>query len=186
MIKRALDSGAHGVMTPMCHSEEDAARIVKYSKYPPLGSRGYGPMFAPHAIPGVEPGEHHDVGADEALIVAVQIESRSGVENCEKIAQVDGVDVLFIGPFDLAKQMGVTRGGGEHEAAIQRILKAAKSAGKTAAIFCTDGNDAQNRVQQGFDMVSVITDVGVLGEGMNRHLATAAGVNHSQKPSNGY
>lgn len=40
------------------------------------------------------------------------------------------------GPFDLAKQMGVTRGGGEHEAAIQRILKAAKSAGKTAAIFC--------------------------------------------------
>jgi hypothetical protein len=50
----------------------------------------------------------------------------------------------------------------------------------------TDGNDAQNRVQQGFDMVSVITDVGVLGEGMNRHLATAAGVNHSQKPSNGY
>ena len=54
-------------------------------------------MFAPHAIPGVEPGEHHDVGADGALIVAVQIESRSGVENCEKIAQVDGVDVLFIG-----------------------------------------------------------------------------------------
>lgn len=58
-------------------------------------------MFAPHAIPGVEPGEHHDVGADEALIVAVQIESRSGVENCEKIAQVDGLDVLFIGECTL-------------------------------------------------------------------------------------
>lgn len=67
----------------------------------------------------------------------VQIESRSGVENVEKIAAVDGIDVLLIGPFDLSKQMGVTRGGEEHEAAIQRIKKAAHAAGKKAAIFCT-------------------------------------------------
>lgn len=58
------------------------------------------------------------------------------MENVEKIAAVPGIDVLFIGPFDLAKQTGVTRGGEEHEAAIQRILTAAHAAGKTAAIFC--------------------------------------------------
>lgn len=121
MIKRALDSGAHGIVTPMCHTEvsatkkyrkptlnrsrssfnfenqDDAARIVKYSKYPPVGSRGYGPSFAPHAFPGLPPGKQYDEGAEKGLMVVVQIESRSGVENSEKIASVPGVDVLFIG-----------------------------------------------------------------------------------------
>lgn len=54
-------------------------------------------MFAPHAMPGVVAGEYHDAHADDSLIVAVQIESRSGVENVEKIAAVDGLDVLLIG-----------------------------------------------------------------------------------------
>lgn len=79
------------------------------------------------------------------------------------------------GPFDLAKQIGVERAGPEHEAAIQRILKAAKGAGKTAAIFCTDGSDAQRRIQQGFDMVSVTTDVGALANAMSGELGIASG-----------
>lgn len=94
-------------------------------------------MFATHSLPGVNPGPEYDDGVNSSMTVAVQIESRSGVENVEKIAAVPGIDVLFIGPFDLAKQMGITRGGGEHEKAIQRILAAAHAAGKKAAIFCT-------------------------------------------------
>ncbi|VUC30170.1 unnamed protein product [Clonostachys rosea] len=172
MIKRALDAGAHGVMTPMCHTETDAANIVKFAKYPPLGSRGYGPMFAPHAFPGVS-GSDYDESSQQTL-VAVQIESPQGVENVEKIAKVAGVDVLFIGPFDLSKQMGVTRGGPEHEAAIQRALTAAHAANKKAAIFCTDGNDALARAKQGFDMISVNTDVGVLRTGMLNELNIAS------------
>ncbi|KAH0428478.1 hypothetical protein CcaCcLH18_09036 [Colletotrichum camelliae] len=159
MIKRALDAGAHGVMTPMCHSEADAAKVVSYAKYPPLGIRGYGPMFAPHSFPGTEPGAEYDTLAQD-ILVAVQIESRAGVENVAKIAEVDGVDVIFIGPFDLSKQMGVERGGQEHEAAIQKALGAAHAANKKCAIFCTDGADALTRVKQGFDMISVNTDVG--------------------------
>jgi 4-hydroxy-2-oxoheptanedioate aldolase len=93
-------------------------------------------MFAPHSFPGVDPGADHDDGANDGLTTFVQIESRSGVSEVEKIAAVDGIDVLLIGPFDLAKQMGVTRCGEEHEAAIQRIKKAAHAAGKKAAIFC--------------------------------------------------
>jgi 4-hydroxy-2-oxoheptanedioate aldolase len=93
-------------------------------------------MFAPHSLPGVNPGADYDDQANASVTVCVQIESRPGVENVEKIAAVDGIDVLFIGPFDLAKQMNVTRGGEEHEAAIKRILSAAHNAGKKAAIFC--------------------------------------------------
>lgn len=93
-------------------------------------------MFAPHSFPGVNPGPEYDEGSQQGVTVSVQIESRPGVENVEKIAATPGIDVLFIGPFDLSKQMGVTRGGEEHEAAIQRILAAAHANGKKAAIFC--------------------------------------------------
>ncbi|CAG8249888.1 unnamed protein product [Penicillium olsonii] len=185
MIKRALDAGAHGIMTPMCHSAEDAAKVVSYCKYPPVGSRGFGPMFAPHAFPGVKPEDYNEKTHNDILVV-VQIESRPGVENVEKIAAVEGLDVLFIGPFDLAKQMRVTHGGQEHEAAIQRILDAARAAGKKAAIFCSGGDDALRRTQQGFDMVSINTDVAVFGDGMLRELALAKGDSKPEQGKGGY
>lgn len=70
---------------------------MKYCKYPPQGSRGYGPMFSPHAFPGVQPGPQYDDNANKDLLVMVQIESRQGVENVEKIAAVEGLDALLIG-----------------------------------------------------------------------------------------
>jgi 4-hydroxy-2-oxoheptanedioate aldolase len=56
-------------------------------------------MFTHHAFPGLKQGAEHDSAADESLLVIVQIESKSGVENVEKIAQVNGVDILFIGKY---------------------------------------------------------------------------------------
>lgn len=87
-------------------------------------------------MPGVHPGVAYDDNINDIVTVCVQIESKAGVENVEKIAAVPGIDVLFIGPFDLSKMMGVVRGSVEHEAAIERILTAAHAAGKKAAIFC--------------------------------------------------
>ncbi|ORY32263.1 Pyruvate/Phosphoenolpyruvate kinase-like domain-containing protein [Naematelia encephala] len=174
LIKRALDSGAHGVMTPMCHTVEDAQKIVKWNKYPPFGSRGYGPMFSPHSF--LAPEAQYAQEADEHCLVIVQIESRQGVENVEEIAKVPGLDVLFIGPFDLSKFMNVQFGSEEHEAAIQKVLKAAKSAGKTAAIFCTSGEQAKMRLDQGFDMVSICTDIGAVANEFQKQLAAAKGV----------
>lgn len=80
-------------------SQEDARKIVRFCKYPPLGSRGYGPMYAAHALPKVTPGAQYDNNADKELLVMVQIESRSGVDNVEEIAKVEGLDVLLIGEF---------------------------------------------------------------------------------------
>ncbi|PYH84760.1 dihydroxyhept-2-ene-1,7-dioic acid aldolase [Aspergillus uvarum CBS 121591] len=189
MIKRALDAGAHGILTPMCHTAADAANIVKYSKYPPLGTRGFGPLFATHSFPSVLPGDDYEAVSQDGIIVMVQIESKSGVENVEEIARVDGLDGILIGPFDLAKQLNVTRGGEEHEAAIKRILAATKAAGKRAAIFCTGGVDARARIEQGFDMVSVITDVGLLGDAMQNELDIATGqkeIDSSKASGSGY
>jgi 4-hydroxy-2-oxoheptanedioate aldolase len=75
--------------------QADAKKIVAWNKYPPKGTRGFGPMFSSHAFGITEP--EYPGAADDNLLVIVQIESRQGVENVEEIAAVDGIDVLFIG-----------------------------------------------------------------------------------------
>lgn len=140
-------------------------------------------MFAGHAF-GV-PEATYAQGADDTCLVMVQIESQRGVDAVEEIAAVPGLDVLFIGPFDLSKSMNVPFGSEQHQQAIARILKAAHDNGKTAAIFCTNGEQARQRLEQGFDMVSIHTDVGVLAQGMTRELETATG-KALEKKSGGY
>jgi 4-hydroxy-2-oxoheptanedioate aldolase len=76
--------------------QEDAKRIVQYSKYPPVGSRGFGPMFAPLLLGHNTETAYAEV-ANEQLMVIVQMESKGGVAECEEIAAVDGIDCLFIG-----------------------------------------------------------------------------------------
>lgn len=138
-------------------------------------------MFSGHSF-GVPEGEYA-TQADDALLVMVQIESQSGVDNVEAIAQVPGLDVLFVGPFDLSNSMGVPFGSDKHNEAIARILKAAHDHGKTAAIFCSNGEQARQRLEQGFDMVSIATDVGVIVKGMKVELGEATG--QLQKASSG-
>lgn len=140
-------------------------------------------MFAGHAF-GVSEGEYAQ-GADGACMVMVQIESQRGVDAVEEIAAVPGLDVLFVGPFDLSKSMNVPFGSQEHQDAIARILKAAHDNGKTAAIFCSNGEQARQRLEQGFDMVSIHTDIGVIVQGMTRELGIATG-KAQEKKSGGY
>ena len=75
--------------------QEDARKIVSWNKYPPKGTRGFGPMFSAHSFGLTEP--EYPAGADDNLLVIVQIESKDGVKNVEEIAAVEGIDVLFIG-----------------------------------------------------------------------------------------
>jgi hypothetical protein len=78
-------------------NQEDARRIVSWSKYPPRGTRGYGPMFSGHSFDTAE-GDYASQ-ADDNLLVIVQIESQKGVDDVEEIAKVEGLDVLFIGEY---------------------------------------------------------------------------------------
>ncbi|GMG47118.1 unnamed protein product [Aspergillus oryzae var. brunneus] len=158
--------------------------------YPPVGCRGYGPLYAPHAFPGVQAGAQYDDNADQNLMVMVQIESRSGLDSVEEIAKVEGLDVLLIGRFikacDSSHNEEPSEAWDEHTAAIDRILKAAKAAGKKAAIFCTSGEQARQYAEQGFDMVSAITDQGAMGDAMVQSLSAAQGRDADNKPRDGY
>ncbi|KAG7447317.1 Phosphoenolpyruvate/pyruvate domain-containing protein [Guyanagaster necrorhizus] len=175
LIKRALDSGAHGLMVPMANSTEIVRKVVQATKYPPHGIRGIGPMFT-HATGQL--GGSYKESANEDLVIAVQIEHPNAVKEIEDIVKED-IDVAFIGPFDLAVSMGVEFGGVEHEAAISKILEACKKAGKSAAIFCLTGEQAEKRFSQGFDMVSVTTDIDTITDGFAAALHAATGQNNA-------
>ncbi|KAF7972782.1 hypothetical protein HWV62_17054 [Athelia sp. TMB] len=155
-IKYALDAGARGVLVS---TAEQAASIVADARFPPLGRRGFGSPFAPINW-GLKPFEYVKA-ANSDVQVMVQIENKEGVANAKAIAEVPGIDVLFIGPFDLAMALGlpppVPAPSAELEEVLSQILVAAHGAGKKCGIFCSGGAAAARRAAQGFDMVSTVT-----------------------------
>lgn len=172
MIKRALDAGAHGILVPVLENVQDAKDIVRYSKFPPIGTRGFEPLLAvekfieQHAHGGCVKeitGKGYLEQANDALVIAVQIETQSALDCVEEIAAVRGIDVLFIGPFDLGVSIGHPIEGGKMDetlvASIERVQKAARNAGISAGIYCDSGEDAKAWTSKGFKMNSVCTDM---------------------------
>lgn len=181
MLKRALDCGAHAVMVPMCETAEQAAAIARACKYPSPdagshwapgragggggggggGIRGAGGMFANAAFN--QTGRDYLLRANENVMVCVQIESRTAVENVEAIASVEGIDMLFIGPNDLASSMGYVAFDHpsipEVQEAIARVLKAGLDAGKYVGHFALGAEEAARRYKQGFHFVNCGADI---------------------------
>ncbi|KAL2671283.1 hypothetical protein Neosp_013863 [[Neocosmospora] mangrovei] len=173
MVKRALDAGAHAIMVPMCETREQAEQLVRAAKYPskahPEGIRGTGAMFAPASFNLT--GRDYLLNANEKVMVFVQIESRRGVENVEEIAKVDGIDMLFIGPNDLASSLGYVAFDHatipEVQQASQRILDAALAAGKYAGHFALDAGTAAQKYKQGFHFVNCGADIVALTQSIH-------------------
>ncbi|KAI1739476.1 Pyruvate/Phosphoenolpyruvate kinase-like domain-containing protein [Xylaria scruposa] len=136
MIKRALDAGAHGILIPLLRSAEEAKRIVAAAKFPPQGRRGLGSPFAMERFNPIPTMTEYLQHANESLLTIVQIETQEALDAVDEIAAVPGIDVLFVGPFDLGNNIGHPILDGvmqpELEQAIDRILVATKKAGKKA------------------------------------------------------
>ena len=100
IIKRVLDIGAYGVLVPWVNNKEEAELAVQACKYPPEGIRGFGPRRAARFDP------NYRETANDEILVSVQIETQKAVDNLDEIAAVEGIDALFIGPYDLSNNMG--------------------------------------------------------------------------------
>lgn len=116
-FKKALDIGANTIMVPQINTAEEARRAVEYAKYPPEGSRGISPLWTQFL--DVSWHDYLPAANDETAVV-VQIETPAGLENLDEIARVDGVDVVFAGPQDLAASLGHI-GHPEHDE-VQELL----------------------------------------------------------------
>ncbi len=157
LIKRALDSGALGILVPMVMNAEEAKRAVDAAKFPPEGTRSVGGFVAQVLL-----GDDYPVAANEQILVAVQIEHIEAVKRAKEICAVEGVDVVFIGPNDLAASLGLTgtpfRQNPQWQEAVQQVLGAANETGKAAGIQCGTVEEGQQRLKQGFRFVAVSSD----------------------------
>ncbi|HLZ80408.1 MAG TPA: aldolase/citrate lyase family protein [Ktedonobacteraceae bacterium] len=177
-FKWALDAGAWGVVVPMVGTREEAQRAVEFSKYPPLGARSIGGAFGPYGF-GITDWPDYARTANDEIIVTVQIESALALENLDGILSVPGIDVAFVGPNDLHAQLGLTPSsdGAEPEFmdALERIKAAARQHHVALGIFSSNGEAAAERVRQGFQMISVTTDVSSMIAQATRNLRVARG-----------
>jgi len=128
-----------GIMVPMVESVEQARLIVQSAKYSPEGSRGAAFTVAHDDYEGGTVPEKMQSANREGLIIA-QIETATGIEACEAIAAVDGIDCLWVGHFDLSISMGI---GGQFDhadfiAAVTRVAQACETRGKAAGVMVGD------------------------------------------------
>jgi len=159
----------------MVSSAEKASEVVSDSKFPPMGRRGFGSPFT-HATWNVTVSEYLET-ANNNILVMVQIETKEAVDKVHEIASVEGIDVLFIGPYDLSISLGYPPPSPDPdprvEQVIQRILTEAHAAGKKCAIYCISGTQAAERAAQGFDMINVTSDIGAMTEAVAAQLNAA-------------
>lgn len=186
----ALDAGAHAILVPLLHTEQDAKRLVSSCKFPPRGRRGFGSPFPMDRFHPSITSPDYLQQANDALITIVQIETREALDNVDAIAATEGVDVLLVGPFDLGNNIGrPILDGTIHEEladAIQTIQMVACRHEKRTGIFCTSGEQSRMFAEQGFNMISIAADVLALQTTMLNTLRTAKGETGEAKLSGPY
>ena len=144
-----LDLGALGLMIPMVESADQARRIVDYARYAPAGSRGVAVYHADDVEPEGLPATL--AKANREIVLMAQIETVAGVEHVEEIAAVDGIDLLWIGHFDLTTSLGTPGAfwNDAHTAAVERVMRAAAAAGKPVGSLANDVADARRLLAHG-------------------------------------
>lgn len=166
-IMKAMDAGAMGIICPMVNSGAEAAQLVDYMRYPPLGGRSSGPTRAKFAYGA----DYMDWANDEMLIFAM-IETGEAMKNLDEIVATPGLDAVYVGPSDLT--LGYTNGrlpaGMDREEpemieAIQRVVQAAHNAGIKAALHTASPSYAARGFDWGYDMVTLGGDAIYLAQG---------------------
>ena len=156
---RALDAGALGIMVPLVDTAEQAERIVSFTRYPPKGRRGAAFGFTADDYMG---GSVTDIikVADERTLVMCLIETAEGVENVDEIAAVPGVDVLWLGHFDLTNFLGIPAqfDHPKYKEAIRKMVAAARKHGKVLACMTGDDKWSKEYWELGFRLFGVGVD----------------------------
>jgi 4-hydroxy-2-oxoheptanedioate aldolase len=170
MIKQALDVGAQTLLIPMVDSAEEARDLVRATRYPPEGIRGSGAALA--RASRFSSVTDYTTTANAEICLIVQVESRAGIQALPEILTVDGVDAVFIGPSDLACDMG--HAGNSRAPEVQEAIKSAlgliAASDKAASILATDHETALTYQSWGAQAMAVGIDV-LLFAGAARALA---------------
>ena len=150
-IMHLLDAGAYGIICPMISNAAQTKALVSACRYPPGGTRSFGPSRG--LLYG---GPDYVARADETVMAIPMIETAEAVECIEEILDVEGVDMIYMGPNDMAFALDghVDHPRPNSEAALIHVLEAATKRDIPVGIFCSSGEDARVRVEQGFRLVT--------------------------------
>lgn len=159
-LARVVDAGAAGVMVPMVETAQQAAAVVDAVKYAPEGHRGVAFGVA-HDDFRPEDGLATMAHENREMAVILLIETSRGIDNVEEIAAVPGVDVLWLGHFDLSQSLGVTAQFTHPDfiAAVRRLVDAAQARGLPAGIMAADTRAADDWIGQGFRAIAYGGDI---------------------------
>jgi 2-keto-3-deoxy-L-rhamnonate aldolase RhmA len=154
IIRQYLDVGSPGLLCPFINTGEDASQLVHACRYPPKGTRGYGPRRA--GVYGFDADEYFRE-ANENIICIPIIESAQSVENIEEIVSVDGIDGITLGPMDLSISLGIFKQF-EHPtylSVIERVRKACEKYKKAMGTACYSYKHAVRCMDQGYTLLLV-------------------------------
>lgn len=171
-VKRYLDAGATGIIAPLVNTREQAELLISAVKYPPLGNRGVGFCRANQYGYTLKDSINH---ANDEIVAAVQIEHIDGVENVDSILTVEGIDAVFIGPYDLSASMGIAAQF-DHPDFIEArrvILDACKRHKVAAGIHVVHPNPREviERAKEGYQLLAYSLDITMLLDSCVRGLA---------------
>ena len=169
LSKRALDIGADGIMIPWMEKVEEVEEAVRDCRYPPEGRRGIGGARA--TAWGQCLSEHAAEANDNVLIVPL-IESIAAIPNVATMCEVDGIDLFFFGPADFSSTAGF-RGQWEGPGVAEQILSlkdTINAAGKHCGVVSTSNQNLTDRLDQGFRMLALGTDSGLLLRSLHQSL----------------
>jgi 4-hydroxy-2-oxoheptanedioate aldolase len=173
-INKVLDAGAMGVIVPLVNTAEQAAAAVSACRYPPDGTRSFGPTRA--ALYG---GRGYAAEANGQIACIAMIETQEGLGNLEAIVATPGLGGVYVGPADLALSLGLPPRGDtdepRHLAAVEQILAACKRAKVPAGIHTGGLEWSRRRLAMGFDFVTLGTDAGFMMQAVTADLAAARG-----------
>jgi 4-hydroxy-2-oxoheptanedioate aldolase len=166
LIKRVLDAGAWGIVVPMVDTVEQARLAIAAAKYPPVGNRSVGGGM--HSLNFAATSAEYYKRANDEILVILQTESPTGVENAEAIYSLDGIDAIFVGPVDLRANMrkpdGTEATDDAFEAMLARVIAAGKKTGTPTGIHVMTPEAALARAAQGMQFIAVGSELRMMTE----------------------
>lgn len=163
LISRALDIGADAVQVPQVSTRTDAEKVVQAAKFAPLGERGVCRYVRAAGYSSVDRQAYFTL-ANQNTRTIIHIEGEEGMENIQDILQVEGIDVIFIGPYDLSQSLGLP-GQVDHPLVVARmreIIDRAREAGKIVGTFVDDVDAARKWLALGVQYIAYSVDTGII------------------------
>ncbi|MFZ7101048.1 MAG: HpcH/HpaI aldolase family protein [Peptococcaceae bacterium] len=170
-IMRALDAGAQGVQIPQVETGEGAELVTQAARYYPEGNRGLCSFVRASGYRSIEPDVHIATSNQEVLTV-VHIEGELAAKNAEQLLAAPGLDVLFLGPWDLSQSLGVP-GQTDHPKVIkvmEEVTELCKEKGKWVGTFITKPEDAYQWAEKGIQYLMYSTDAGMMVQAARERL----------------